>query len=402
MARISHKWLALTVAAIVLCGHHCCAQPVTPSSAEANGSDVGLSDMCKGAASANNYTCKLYIDAVSGSSDAQFGLAVMYSTGIVTRPVKVNLDNSQLTYKNNAREKIYADAMHWYLKSADQGGATAQLYIGVMYYEGKGVARTYNEAARWYRKAADQGNAVAQLNLGIMYIDGKGVLQDYAEAIRWIRNAADQGNANAMNYLGVLYRQGYVVHQDNVEAMHWFRKSYDQGSLVAKINLQNIHFDGLGEMQDKNAFDPYLALTDTDANNIGVYDIFFDRDILQDVSRDYAEAVRLYRKSADQGNALSQLNLGYMYDLGTGVTQDYAEAVRWYRKAADQGNGEAQTRLCVKYQIGEGIPRDYVIAHMWCNLAAYYEMRDAFAREMTREQIGEAQRLAREWKPKTQ
>ena len=54
-------------------------------------------------------------------------------------------------------------------------------------------------------------------------------------------------------------------------------------------------------------------------------------------TKDYTEAVKWYRKSAEKGNANGQFNLGYMYDKGLGVAQDYTEAVRWYRKAAEQG-----------------------------------------------------------------
>jgi hypothetical protein len=39
------------------------------------------------------------------------------------------------------------------------------------------------------------------------------------------------------------------------------------------------------------------------------------------------------RKAADQGNVAAQFNLGLMYNQGQGITRDYAEAVRWYRKA---------------------------------------------------------------------
>ena len=63
------------------------------------------------------------------------------------------------------------------------------------------------------------------------------------------------------------------------------------------------------------------------------------------VSRDYSEAVRWIRKSAEQGNAKGQLNLGWMYDNGYGVSQDYSEAVKWYRKSAEQGNENAKNNL---------------------------------------------------------
>jgi TPR repeat protein len=40
--------------------------------------------------------------------------------------------------------------------------------------------------------------------------------------------------------------------------------------------------------------------------------------------------------------------LGAIYVDGRGgLAQDYAEAVKWYRRAAEQGNADAQTRLGV-------------------------------------------------------
>ena len=40
-----------------------------------------------------------------------------------------------------------------------------------------------------------------------------------------------------------------------------------------------------------------------------------------------------------------------------GVPQDYAEAVKWYRKGADQGYARAQHNLGVVYAEGHGVPR---------------------------------------------
>lgn len=127
------------------------------------------------------------------------------------------------------------------------------------------------------------------------------------------------------------------------------------------------------------------------------------------VPQDYAEAARWLHKAAEQGEVRAQYKLGYMYLLGEGVTLDDATAVSWFRKAADQGDPPAQNMLGTMYDDGVGVPQDYVLAHMWLNLAAatkspiraaasghriYVEAR------MTRDQIAEAQRLAREWKPK--
>jgi hypothetical protein len=88
------------------------------------------------------------------------------------------------------------------------------------------------------------------------------------------------------------------------------------------------------------------------------------------------------------------------------VAKDCAEAARWFRKAADQGLAGGQYNLGVIYEHGRGVPQDRVQAHMWFNLAAAQgennaaESRDRMAQRMTPAQIAEAQKLAREWKPK--
>ena len=52
------------------------------------------------------------------------------------------------------------------------------------------------------------------------------------------------------------------------------------------------------------------------------------------------------------------------------MPQNYAEALKWYRLAADQGNAIAQYNLGFMYDNGQGVPQDYVRAHMWFNLSA--------------------------------
>ena len=128
-------------------------------------------------------------------------------------------------------------------------------------------------------------------------------------------------------------------------------------------------------------------------------------DGLGGLEQDEAEAVKWYRRAAEQGNADAQIRLGVMYEDGRGgLAQDYAEAAKWYRKAAEQGNVDAQATLGFRYEHGKGVPQDYVLAHMWLSLAAAkgYQCADkcdALAAKMTPAQIAEAQRLAREWKP---
>jgi uncharacterized protein len=129
---------------------------------------------------------------------------------------------------------------------------------------------------------------------------------------------------------------------------------------------------------------------------------------------DYETARRLLRPLAEQGDAAAQSKLGEMYAAGDGVRQDYAEAAKLYQLAAEQGEPDAQELLGLLYDVGAGVPCDYVQAHMWLDLAASrylpseitkrevaVETRDLVASKMSPEQIAEAQKLARDWKPKS-
>ncbi|MDR2642017.1 MAG: hypothetical protein LBC74_04410 [Planctomycetaceae bacterium] len=61
------------------------------------------------------------------------------------------------------------------------------------------------------------------------------------------------------------------------------------------------------------------------------------------VEQDSKEAVKWYRKAAEQNYAEAQFNLGRCYYYGDGVEQDSKEAIKWWRKAAEQGY-ELRTR----------------------------------------------------------
>lgn len=88
------------------------------------------------------------------------------------------------------------------------------------------------------------------------------------------------------------------------------------------------------------------------------------------VPKDAVQAVQWYRKAADQGYAQAQYSLGYRYANGEGVPKDAEQAAAWWRKAADQGYAAAQNNLGVKYASGEGVPKDVVQAVQWYRKAA--------------------------------
>lgn len=72
-----------------------------------------------------------------------------------------------------------------------------------------------------------------------------------------------------------------------------------------------------------------------------------------------AEAVALYRKSADRGEPAGEYGLGRAYADGAGVKKDPAQAVELYRKAEQKNYAPAVSALARAYRTGTlGLPLD--------------------------------------------
>ena len=130
----------------------------------------------------------------------------------------------------------YATALREWKPLAEQGNASAQYNLGLMYEKGLGTPQIYNTAVNWYRIAAEQGNALAQFNLGVMYEKGLGVPQNDKTAVKWYRLSAKQGDADAQYNLGLMYDKGKGVVQDYIRAHMWFNIGASSGDKDASQN----------------------------------------------------------------------------------------------------------------------------------------------------------------------
>jgi len=121
--------------------------------------------------------------------------------------------------------------------------------------------------------------------------------------------------------------------------------------------------------------------------------------------QNYAESAKWFRKAAEQGLDTAQFNLGLMYHSGRGVARNYAESAKWFREAAEQGVAIAQNNLGVMYYDGQGVTRNYVCAYMWLSLSgvqgtsANAKIMADLERHMTPIDRSRAQRLAAAWTP---
>jgi TPR repeat protein len=122
------------------------------------------------------------------------------------------------------------------------------------------------------------------------------------------------------------------------------------------------------------------------------------------VTQDFVEAVKCFRKAAEQNDAQAQCSLGTRYGKGQGVAKDEVEAVRWFRRAAEQNLAEAQYNLGARYAMGLGVTLDYAEAYKWLLLSGaqgdQVAKRDTarVEHQLTRQQLAEAQRRANDFK----
>ena len=97
-----------------------------------------------------------------------------------------------------ARNGDFVTALREWTPLAEQGSASAQYNLGVMYDKGQGVTQDDKTAIKWWKLAAKQGYASAHNNLGFMYANGKGIPQDYIRGYMWWYIAASNGHKDAV------------------------------------------------------------------------------------------------------------------------------------------------------------------------------------------------------------
>ena len=116
---------------------------------------------------------------------------------------------------------------------------------------------------------------------------------------------------------------------------------------------------------------------------------------------DYAEARAAWERAAAGGNTLAMTSLANLYTQGQGVRRDPGMAFSWYKRAAEHGDAVGQMNLGELYAA-----RDPVTAYFWLSLAANQgngwaatRLKD-IAKTLDADQIAKSNALIKAWKPK--
>ena len=196
------------------------------------------------------------------------------------------------------------------------------------------------KAIALYCQAADMGYPLAMMKMGDCYYYGRGVVQDYSRALAWYQKAAENGVTEACAKI------------DDVKETY-LKKMQD-----LKMNLSLIEYYQLVQQDADNGNALAVSMLNSMLNNLSAQES--NKIALAYMgTKDYEQAVKWFRKAADQGVDEAQYNLGLCYYAGLGVTQNYTSAVEYFRKAAEQGNVKSITYLGNCYEKGLGVKANF-------------------------------------------
>ena len=82
------------------------------------------------------------------------------------------------------------------------------------------------------------------------------------------------------------------------------------------------------------------------------------------------QAVELFTKQAEEGQAQAMYNLGACYENGMGVPRNFSTALDWFVKAGEAGQAEGYHQAGLSYELGRGVEADRAAAVKYLELAA--------------------------------
>jgi uncharacterized protein len=230
------------------------------------------------------------------------------------------------------------EAIKWFKSAARQGDASACFDLG-MIHRFETVAVDYGVLELLYADAAKGGDSLAQYKTGRAVrhnVQSRGTIRSAQEkSLAWLNMAAAQDQPDAQVELGRLYSQGgMMIEKDPVLAAKWFQKAADK-SAEASFLLGKAYFNGDGVLKSAST------------------------------------AVKHFRRAAEAGHAMAQLELSLLLAEGIGVTANPLEAEKWGRLAdAFRAPGPYFTtdEFFSLSWMPEGV--DLVESHAWFNIAS--------------------------------
>lgn len=157
-------------------------------------------------------------------------------------------------------EKDYQEAKKWYRLAAEQGSTTAKKALAFLLYDDAQSERDYAESYRLLSSLVEEGDKGGKIlyYLGLCYYEGRGVNRNASKAVDYLQQAsfeqfAQIGIMEAQYLLGLCYYQGDGIPKNYNRALYWMLISVRNASSLEEA----LDDDQLGEKQEEKAR-PYI------------------------------------------------------------------------------------------------------------------------------------------------
>ena len=258
-------------------------------------------------------------------------------------------------------------AFEWFTELNNEKVRCANVALGVMYYEGKGVEKDTKKAFKLWEKDECSEDFPESMFTGIAYE-------------HWFKYLKDTKQAQKLYEEGKKCLDRKCTHrhwescQDCIPAFDYFTAASDLGHIKAKYELGAMHYwEGnqccgycIGEGDDfrsgidsQKAFDFFMQAAKGGSikamRDLGYMYLYDDNPDGKDAS----EAEKWFLKAANAGDKRSIMELTRIYFNGFGVDENMEKAKYFAEKAIQQGKPQANYYLGMLYYEGKYLKQDY-------------------------------------------
>lgn len=271
-------------------------------------------------------------------------------------------------------------SIFWYKKAANNGHLPSQYNLSDTYIDWWDLGRFPDDAEErekkstfWLKKAAEQDFVPAQFEVAERFIYGVHIKKDEKQGLAFMVLAGEQGHNKAISFLIRFYSDKRKSTYDLKKYQHWCEKGVEKNIPVAL--RRSTTFLGKGRDNEILAFQRYQSAAEQ-GDMLSQYQLglfyFFEKGTPEDIDEEtrLKKAVYWYEKAAEQGHSSAQRRLGKKYYYGQGVEEDAVIAATWFEKAAEQGDEEATFLLANCYRLGAGVWGDCAKAYEYYKILA--------------------------------
>ncbi len=243
------------------------------------------------------------------------------------------------------------------------GDPVAEHRTAELYEEGTCVDRDDAKAFDHYSVAIDAGHLRSAFRLGLLYYDGRGVAQDLEAARYWFKAAALSMVASSyepgerLNYASHLMPRGFFLHRDLppelIDEIEWLSEIEDGDPQVLHETALRVR-DGTGLPRDSEAAERWLVKAGRRGIPEAYYDLgltFLDAPVYP---RDEEFGITYLAMAGRDGFLPAQVEMGNRYASGNQVQQWDHAAYVWLLMAQDNGAEVAELLEEVGGRLSDG------------------------------------------------